>query len=218
MIGTVDLIHNGLTYRFHVIDNNYPLLTDGVIARGIIEWERRGDYVHSMSMPLATASQREGGGGDSNHIHRLPQTQSEEYIYVPCKEPHIVRSPQHPPEPFKAQFSPYDDGDGSRLHANQFPQNRFQSDRDEQGTYNQPLMCHPYYPQRMDQNMKQQRFYNLSSISQNCSQIRYDYKYAITSQDQGCPKTCPNHLDLRHGRRSHDNRLALTETSGPHHQ
>ena len=58
--------------------------------------------------------------------------------------------------------------------------------------------------------MNQQRFYNLSSISQNGSQIRYDCKYATTSQDRGCPKTFPHHVGLGHGRSLYDDRLALT--------
>ena len=60
--------------------------------------------------------------------------------------------------------------------------------------------------------MNQQRFYNLSSISQSCSRIRSDYKYATTSQDQSCPKTYPNHLGLGHDQRPYDGRLALTES------
>ena len=92
------------------------------------------------------------------------------------------------------------------------PQNwQFQTGWDEQRTCNQPLGCHPNYPQRMNQTMNQQTFYNLSWISMNCSQIRYDYKYATTSQDQSYPETYPNHLGLGHGQRPYDGRLALAE-------
>ena len=69
---------------------------------------------------------------DSNHIHRTSQSQSAEYIYVPCNEPHVVSLPQNPPGPFEAHCPPYDYGDGSRLRATQFPQNQFQNDREEQ--------------------------------------------------------------------------------------
>ena len=64
-MGTLGTVYLTLgAYYFYLVNNNYPLPTDGVIGRKIIEKERIGDSVQLILDPIVSFLQREQNKGE----------------------------------------------------------------------------------------------------------------------------------------------------------